>query len=74
MKFVVGELSDAKEVIHYLEDFPEINRQRVMLMPEGVTLGRLNSIEEWLVRFCESHELVYCPRRQIEWYGSMRGT
>ncbi len=74
MKFVVGEEQDANEVIEYLEQFPEINRDRVMLMPEGVTLGRLQAVESWLQPFCADHDFVFCPRRQIEWYGSIRGT
>jgi 7-carboxy-7-deazaguanine synthase len=74
MKFVVGEQEDGEEVLDYLLDFPDIDRDRVMLMPEGVTLGRLNCVERWLKPFCAKHALIFCPRRQIEWYGAMRGT
>jgi 7-carboxy-7-deazaguanine synthase len=74
MKFVVGDQTDGKEVLAYLEDFPEIDRDRVMLMPEGTTLRRLNAVEQWLQPFCADHDLIYCPRRQIEWFGAVRGT
>ena len=74
MKFVVGEAADGAEVLEYLQEFPEIDRGRVMLMPEGVALGRLQAVEEWLQPFCAEHDLIFCPRRQIEWYGSIRGT
>ena len=74
MKFVVGDPSDGDEVMEYLAEFPEIDRERVMLMPEGFTMGRLLCVERWLKPFCTKHELMFCPRRQIEWYGSMRGT
>ena len=74
MKFVVGEPEDGEEVLAYLESFPEIDRERVMLMPEGVKLSRLEAVETWLRPFCQQHDLIYCPRRHIEWYGSVRGT
>lgn len=74
MKFVVGEPTDGEEVLSYLGEFPAIDRDRVMLMPEGVTLGRLRSVEEWLQPFCADHDLIFCPRRQIEWFGAVRGT
>lgn len=74
LKFVVGSEADADEVLEYLSDFPQINRDRVMLMPEGVTLSRLHAIGSWLEPLCANHCLTYCPRRHIEWYGAMRGT
>ena len=74
MKFVVGEEEDGEEVLHYLEQFPEINRERVMLMPEGCTIGRLEQVAQWLEPFCAEQDLIFCPRRQIEWYGAVRGT
>lgn len=74
MKFVVGEEEDGEEVLHYLEQFPEINHERVMLMPEGCTVGRLEQVAKWLEPFCADNDLIFCPRRQIEWYGSVRGT
>lgn len=74
LKFVVGAPEDGDEVITYLKDFPCIDRERVLLMPEGFTLSKLNGVEEWLRPFCKEHDFLFCPRRQIEWYGSVRGT
>ena len=74
IKFVVGEEPDADEVLEYLREFPEIDRDRVLLMPEGVTLERLNRVASWLRPFCKQQWLTFCPRRQIEWYGAIRGT
>ena len=74
MKFVVGKPCDGEEVLSYLEQAPHIDRNRVMLMPEGFSLGQLTCVEHWLKPFCAEHDLIFCPRRQIEWYGSMRGT
>ena len=73
-KFVVGQRSDCDEVLQYLEQFPEIDRSRAMLMPLGTTTDELSSIGAWLEDACEELGLRYCPRRQIEWFGLARGT
>ncbi|MEX2188951.1 MAG: 7-carboxy-7-deazaguanine synthase QueE [Pirellulales bacterium] len=73
-KFVVDSPEDATEVLRYLDEFPEIDRARAMLMPQGVDAATLASREAWLVGFCTANGLVYCPRRHIEWFGLVRGT
>ena len=74
VKFVVGQPDDCREVEKYLEGFPEIQRDRVMLMPMGTEARELESIGEWLEDYCRQHGLRFCPRRQIEWFGLARGT
>jgi 7-carboxy-7-deazaguanine synthase len=73
LKFVVDRLDDCREVERYLEAFPEIDRANVMLMPQGVDAVTLAQKAEWLEPYCRRHELSYCPRRQIEWFGQVRG-
>ncbi len=73
-KFVVESLAACQEVERYLADFPEIDRSRVMLMPEGTELSVLAERAVWLTRYCEDRALAYCPRRHIEWFGLVRGT
>lgn len=73
-KFVVGGESDCQEVCGYLDEFPEVDRRRVMLMPLATTTEELGRAECWLPAYCERHGLHYCPRRQIEWFGLTRGT
>lgn len=74
MKFVVGCEEDVQEVLSYLDLFPEISRDRVLLMPEGVKLAKLTEVADWLEPICHAHQFTFCPRRQIEWFGSLRGT
>lgn len=74
LKFVVDTPDDAADVLRYLDEFPEIDRGRVMLMPQGTDAATLAQRESWLVDFCQAHALVYCPRRHIEWFGLVRGT
>jgi 7-carboxy-7-deazaguanine synthase len=73
-KFVVGHRDDCQEVLQYLEQFPEIDRTRVMLMPLGTDLDELRRIGSWLADYCRQHGFCFCPRKQIEWFGLVRGT
>lgn len=74
IKFVVASPADGNEVQRYLAEFPEIDRGRVMLMPEGTAPERLAAIAQWLEPYCRQHGLHFCPRRHIEWFGLVRGT
>ena len=74
MKFVVDSSRDADAVREYLVDFPEIDRSCAMLMPQGVDPVALARHDQWLPEYCQQHDLQYCPRRQIEWFGLVRGT
>lgn len=74
MKFVVDKPTDCEEVQAYLATFPTIDPERVMLMPQGVDKEHLKDIARWLEPYCEQHDLRFCPRKQIEWFGLVRGT
>ncbi|MBN1910605.1 MAG: 7-carboxy-7-deazaguanine synthase QueE [Pirellulales bacterium] len=74
VKFVVDRPADCLEVEEYLAQFPEIDRARVMLMPQGTDAAGLAEKAQWLQPYCRLHELEYCPRQQIEWFGATRGT
>jgi 7-carboxy-7-deazaguanine synthase len=74
MKFVIDAPSDCDEVETYLAEFPEINRSRVLLMPQGTSVAELEARREWLEPLCRRQGFIYCPRRHIEWYGHVRGT
>jgi len=73
LKFVIERPEDCREVEQFLARFPEIERERVMLMPEGVDAQKLARKATWLEPYCRSHCLTYCARRQIEWFGPGRG-
>jgi 7-carboxy-7-deazaguanine synthase len=74
VKFVIDTPDDLDEVGRYLAEFPELSRDRVLLMPQGIDQAELAARAEWLRPYCESHDLVFCPRKQIEWFGPVRGT
>jgi 7-carboxy-7-deazaguanine synthase len=74
VKFVIDRPSDCHEVERYLARFPEIDRDRVLLMPQGIDADELARRAEWLKPHCQRVGLRFCPRRQIEWFGLVRGT
>jgi len=74
LKFVIESPSDLEEVATWLNAFPEIDRQRVMLMPQAKTIAQQDSIGPWLAAYCDQNGLHYCPRRHIEWFGCRPGT
>lgn len=73
-KFVIDSLADVEDVESYLREFPEIDRGRAMLMPQGTDSDSLARVADWLEPYCQENDLLYCPRMQIEWFGLARGT
>jgi len=74
VKFVVDTPDDLEEIDRYLAAMPEIRTSCVMLMPQGTERQALEAIRVWLEPYCRERGFSFCPRRQIEWFGSTRGT
>jgi 7-carboxy-7-deazaguanine synthase len=74
LKFVIDTPADVDDVHAWLDEFPHIDRSRVLLMPQGTDQSQLDIIGQWLEPYCREHRLVFCPRKHIEWYGARRGT
>lgn len=74
LKFVIDSPADLPQVETWLTEFPELDRRRVLLMPQGTDRAALNTIEQWLAPYCAEQGFVYCPRKHIEWFGATRGT
>lgn len=73
LKFVIDRQDDCAEVLEYLQLFPEIDRQQVWLMPQGVKQEELERTTAWLAEYCTTHDLRLCPRKHLEWFGAVRG-
>jgi 7-carboxy-7-deazaguanine synthase len=73
-KFVIDCPEDCDEVDSYLAEFPQIDHNRVMLMPQGIDADALSQKAAWLEPYCVQQGFQFCPRRQIEWFGAARGT
>ena len=74
LKFVIDQPDDLDEVSTYLLQFPEADPRRILMMPQGVTKEQLDQRTDWLKPACAQRGWAFCPRRQIEWFGSLRMT
>lgn len=74
LKFVADTSADIDEILEFVDLFRPIDRSRVLLMPQGVTVDELKKRESWLLPLADEHGFTYCPRKHIEWYGNKRGT
>ncbi|MCS7167722.1 MAG: 7-carboxy-7-deazaguanine synthase QueE [Gemmatales bacterium] len=73
VKFVVEQPSDLDEIQMLLARLPPIPKERILLMPQGVTPEELRERGRWLVEACKQFGYRYCPRLQIELFGNRRG-
>ena len=74
IKFIVDHEDDLPEIDEYLRQFPMMSASRVYLMPQGQTQNELDKTEVWLKPLCRQFNYQYCPRKQIEWFGAVKGT
>jgi 7-carboxy-7-deazaguanine synthase len=75
LKFVIAQASDVDEIHLLLRDFGgKIPSEKILLMPEGITVEALRGRQAMLVELCRRHGYRYCQRLHIELFGSQRGT
>jgi len=74
LKFVVDSPADAEEVLEYLQRLGPYDGERVLLMPQGTQVEALERQAAWLLPWCQQHDLRFCPRAHIHWFGNQRGT
>jgi 7-carboxy-7-deazaguanine synthase len=74
LKFVVDCLSDVEEVEEVLGQLPSVDRDKVLLMPQGVTREELAERGPVVAEACKQHGFRYCPRLHIDLFGNRRAT
>ena len=74
LKFVVGNMGDLDEIEHYLRFLNGVQHERVLMMPEGISVTALDETAKWLAPWCKQNGYVFCDRMHIRWYGNKRGT
>jgi len=74
LKFVVDNPLDAEEMLEYLQRLGNYDGQRVLVMPQGTLQSDLDRQAEWLLPWCQQHDLRFCPRAHIQWFGNRRAT
>ena len=73
LKFVACERGDLAEIESLLAKLRNWAPDDVLLMPEGVTVPRPESVR-WIVEACIERGWRYCPRLHIQLFGNTRGT
>ena len=74
LKYVIESPSDITEVDEHLRQFPNLAADCVWLMPEGIEQEQLENKASWLSELAAERGFQFCPRMQIEWFGSRRGS
>jgi len=75
IKFVVAGSEEAGEIQALLEEWgANIPPEKILLMPEGVTVEALRARAPAIVELCKARGWRYCPRLHIELFGHTRGT
>jgi 7-carboxy-7-deazaguanine synthase len=72
LKFVIaqpGDLDEARALVETLQ----ADRERVILMPEGVDPGRLRERALWLAEICKEEGFRFSPRLHVDLWGDRRG-
>src|SRR5690606_4290962 len=60
LKFVIDTASDVGAVAEFLAHFPEVQTDRVLLMPQGITPEDLDSRAAWLEPLCQERGWTFC--------------
>jgi 7-carboxy-7-deazaguanine synthase len=74
LKFVIDELSDLEEVEALLTELPGVDRDKVLLMPQGITREELAKRSIPVAEACKERGFRYCPRLHVELFGNRRAT
>ena len=72
LKFVIAQPGDLEEV-RALVDRLQAERERVILMPEGVDPVRLRERAIWLAEICKDEGFRFSPRLHVDLWGDRRG-
>jgi 7-carboxy-7-deazaguanine synthase len=73
LKFVIDHDVDVDEVAAYLEEFPEVARDSVWLMPQAKTQQELADKRDWVRQAAEAHGYRFSSRLHVEKFGNIRG-
>lgn len=73
VKFVVSSRADLDEIDPLVGGLSVSSPDRVMLMPEGVSVPNRRDVE-WVIAACSERGWRYCHRLHIELFGDTRGT
>lgn len=70
-KFVVDKKNDIKEIKDFLKRH-DIKKEKVLLMPQGITKKDITDKSKWLAEICKKENLRFSPRLHINIWGNKR--
>ncbi|RMD74011.1 MAG: 7-carboxy-7-deazaguanine synthase QueE [Lentisphaerae bacterium] len=73
LKFVVYCPDDESEILDLLKVLPELGRDQIWLMPEGISAEEIHRNASLVLELCYRHGFNYTPRAHIELFGNQRG-
>jgi len=71
-KFVICDKNDIIELESLIRQF-NINKEKVILMPEGTEIETLKDRSLWITEYCKKNSYRFSPRLHILIYGNKRG-
>lgn len=71
-KFVAASQQDLVEILELAGTY-RIPKEKIYLMPEGITAKALNEKKTWVVAACAKHGFLFTTRLHVEKYGNRRG-
>ena len=74
LKFVIDTASDLNEVEALLAQLHNVDRSRVLLMPQSISKEQFIEKSQWISELCVQHGFRFGTRLHLELYGNTRGT
>lgn len=71
-KFVVCEPKDVQQIKRYIKE-SRIPKEKVYLMPEGITAKMIQEKSPWLIEICKKEGYHFTTRLHVLLYGGKRG-
>ncbi len=72
-KFVIQKKEDLEEIEEYIEKY-NLPKERIYLMPEGVTREAMKERSPWVIEICKEKGYNFSPRLHVMLYGDRRKT
>lgn len=73
LKFVVDRPDDLREIEAYIDGYPQIDDEKVYLMPQARSVDDLREKMPWIEQAAAERSWQVSPRLHIEWFGNVRG-
>ena len=73
LKFVVDSSGDLDEITQCLKNLGSVNRRKIFLMPQAVTLDEYLSKSKMVAELCKQTGFCFSPRLQVLLWDNQRG-